>query len=76
MNRQSSALLRFAAACLLLISAAHADPNATHLSDRSEYVAPWAAVGPIIDGKAHDAAWNNAKWRALDQLLLGPRHES
>ena len=76
MHRQSSVLLGFAAGCLLTVSVAYTYPNAPHLSDRSEYVAPWAPVTPIIDGKAHDEAWKNAEWRALDQLLLGPDYTS
>ena len=44
----------------------------SHSADRSRYVAPLASVAPTIDGTADDSAWASAKWRALDQVWLGP----
>jgi len=76
MKMHAITLSSIAAACVLSITATHAGSSATHLSDRSEYIAPRAAVVPVVDGKADDAAWNNAEWRALDQLLLGPDYTS
>ena len=76
MNRQSKLLVGSAAASLLVAYAAHSDPNATHLSDRSEYVAPWAAVAPIIDGKADDEAWNHAHWKKIGYRWLGPEYSA
>jgi hypothetical protein len=59
--------------CLALVApalAAAAEP--AHVEGRSEYVAPHAADAPIVDGRADDAAWANAEWRAVDQRWLGP----
>ena len=53
--------------------AAAAEPS--HVEGRSEYVAPRAAVAPVVDGIADDEAWANAKWRAIDQRWLGPEME-
>ncbi|MEO1202478.1 MAG: sugar-binding protein [Pseudomonadota bacterium] len=44
----------------------------THVEGRSRYVAPYAAVAPVIDGIADDAAWQHAEWRSIDQVWLGP----
>jgi len=46
----------------------------THLANRSTYVAPQAAVAPVIDGNADDAAWELAEWRAIEQRWLGPEY--
>lgn len=35
------------------------------------YKAPFAKQAPTVDGQAADAAWAQASWRALDQLMLG-----
>lgn len=32
---------------------------------------PRAAVAPVVDGVADDAAWEEADWVAMDQLMLG-----
>ena len=52
----------------------HAEP--THAPGRSEYRAPRAAVAPVIDGIADDAAWEAAPWRDIDQRWLGPEYEA
>jgi len=64
---------RFAATALLLIApcAGAAD---RHVEGRSEHHAPRAAVAPVIDGIADDQAWQQAGWRAIDQLWLGPEY--
>ena len=30
-----------------------------------------ASIAPTIDGQLNDAAWENAQWRPIDQLILG-----
>ncbi len=45
-----------------------------HYEDRSEYVAPRAAVAPDIDGVADDAAWAAAEWRSIENRWLGPEY--
>jgi hypothetical protein len=47
---------------------------AGHVEGRSEYRAPRAAVAPIVDGIADDAAWRDAPWHAIDQRWLGPEY--
>ena len=44
----------------------------THAPGRSRYVAPHAAVVPVVDGSGDDGIWADAPWRALDQRWLGP----
>jgi hypothetical protein len=48
----------------------------THAEGRSEYRAPRAAVVPIIDGVADEAAWETAPWRELSHRWLGPEYSS
>lgn len=62
----------FAAASLSLALAAPA--AAQHVEGRSEYAAPHAAAGVVVDGIAGDAVWADAAWRALDQRWLGPEY--
>lgn len=76
MNRQWAIFLSIVAACLLFGSKAYTGPNTTHLSDRSEYVAPRAAVAPSIDGSAHDEAWRQAHWRKIEYRWLGPEYSA
>lgn len=42
-----------------------------HNTSTLAYQAPKALVAPVIDGNADDAAWANAPWQAIDQLILG-----
>lgn len=42
-----------------------------HDADRSYYKAPLAIVAPVIDGTGDDSAWDNAPWRAIDNIWLG-----
>lgn len=46
----------------------------THYTQRTEYRAPWAAVTPVIDGIADDAAWASADWHAMTARWLGPEY--
>jgi hypothetical protein len=46
----------------------------THLPDRNEYRAPHAAVAPVIDGVADDAAWADASWHEIGHRWLGPEY--
>ncbi len=62
------------AATVLAAVAARANAGDTHVEGRSEYHAPRAAVAPVIDGRADDAAWAAASWREIDQLWLGPEY--
>ncbi len=61
-----------AAASLALVLAAPV--AAQHYEGRSEYAAPHAAAGVVVDGIADDAVWAEASWRALDQRWLGPEY--
>ena len=36
-----------------------------------DYYAIHADTAPVIDGRAHDAAWEKAEWKLIDQLWLG-----
>ena len=65
-------------ACLAgaLLTAAPIVAAPTHSVDRSHYVAPKAGEAPLIDGRADDAAWAEAPWRAIDQVWLGPEHSA
>ena len=63
--------------CLIALAGsatAHGDP--THVEGRSRYVAPYADVAPVVDGRADDAAWDRADWRRIDQRWLGPEMEA
>src|SRR6056300_1510349 len=60
------------ASALALSCATPAYPANSHDADRSHYLAPRAIETPIIDGVADDQAWPQAKWRALDNIWLGP----
>lgn len=60
----------------LLSAGGAAAAEGTHLPDRSEYAAPYAAVAPTVDGIAEDAAWDRAEWHAIDQRWLGPEYSA
>jgi hypothetical protein len=60
---------------MLLLVAANAGAAGSHAEGRSEYRAPRAAVAPVIDGVADDAAWQDAAWRSIDQRWLGPEYD-
>ena len=49
---------------------------AEHVEGRSEYRAPRAAVAPVIDGVADEAAWEAAPWRELSHRWLGPAYSA
>ena len=63
-----------AAMAVPLLAAPWAAAVAGHAEGRSEYHAPRAAVAPVIDGMADDAAWQQAGWREIDQRWLGPEY--
>ena len=48
----------------------------THLADRSSYTAPRAAVTPLVDGVAADAAWDQARWQNIEHRWLGPEYSA
>jgi len=48
--------------------------DASHVENRSRYVAPRAQAAPVIDGVADDTAWRRAPWRALQYRWLGPEY--
>ncbi|MDJ0708879.1 MAG: sugar-binding protein [Woeseiaceae bacterium] len=48
--------------------------HATHLEDRSTYIAPLAAQGIVVDGVADDVAWAKAEWREIKYRWLGPEY--
>jgi len=74
--RRSLHRLLVAAAALPLVVAPWTAAVAGHADGRSEYRAPRAAVAPIIDGIADDAAWAHARWREIDQRWLGPEYDA
>jgi hypothetical protein len=39
-------------------------------------MAPMARVAPVVDGVADEALWDDATWRVIDQVWLGPRHSA
>jgi len=50
--------------------------EATHLPERSRTIAPRAEAAMQIDGRADEAVWDRAQWRALDHRWLGPEHSA
>lgn len=61
---------------LLVALAPWASVEAAHVEGRTEYRAPHAAVTPVVDGVAGDAAWDAAPWYEIDQLWLGPEYSA
>ena len=75
-------VFRLRAVCSLVLAAmpqiaaaGMASAGETHVEGRTEYRAPRAAVAPVVDGLATDAAWQAAAWQEIDQLWLGPEYE-
>ncbi|MGB5353202.1 MAG: CBM9 family sugar-binding protein [Woeseia sp.] len=62
------------AVALFCGSASALAAESAHLPNRTQYLAPEAAVAPVIDGVADDAAWNQAKWQELRHRWLGPEY--
>ena len=67
--------MKYALAAMLFLAAPWAGASDGHAPGRSEYRAPRAAVAPVVDGIATDAAWDAARWRAIDQRWLGPEYD-
>ena len=67
--------MRGALTAMLLLVAPCAGAADGHVEGRSEYRALRAAVAPVIDGLADDAAWQQANWRGIDQRWLGPEYD-
>lgn len=65
-------LLPLIISCLLVTARGQA--SATHDADRSLYRAPHASEAPIVDGHAHDPAWETAPWRTVEHRWLGPEY--
>ena len=63
-----------AAVILAGLIAAPAMADSSHAEDRSHYLAQHTAAPITIDGIADDEAWQQAEWRAIDQLWLGPEY--
>lgn len=72
MNQIAGRGIGLVASALALFCAAPATAADSHDADRSHYLAPRAIETPIIDGVADDPAWPQAKWRAIDNIWLGP----
>ena len=72
MSQVAARVLGLAVSALSLLGAAPAYTANSHDADRSHYLAPRAIETPIIDGVADDPAWPQAKWRAIDNIWLGP----
>lgn len=66
---------KFLTLLLIVPVFALAADDATHLPDRSEYLAPHSAAAPVVDGIADDAAWANARWQSIDHRWLGPDYD-
>lgn len=71
-----SVFSRFIGACTLALGTlpvvAVATNDTAHVESRSRYMAPFAAAGVQVDGSPQDAAWDDAKWRAINYKWLGP----
>lgn len=50
--------------------------STSHLPDRSEYRAPYAAVAPVVDGVADEPVWEKARWQDLNHRWLGPEYSA
>lgn len=59
----------------LIVSPLHA-ADASHVENRSRYLAPRAETAPAIDGVADDAAWELAGWQELKYRWLGPEYSA
>ncbi|MGI9219922.1 MAG: sugar-binding protein [Woeseiaceae bacterium] len=57
----------------VLVIACWLDTAVAEVPGRSEYIAQQAVVAPTIDGIAAEGVWERAKWRAIDQVWLGPK---
>jgi len=68
--------MNYVLALMLFLAAPLAVAADGHAAGRSEYRAPRAAVAPVIDGVADDAAWDSAHWREIDQRWLGPEYDA
>lgn len=68
--------MKYALGALLLLSAAQSGAGDGHADGRREYHAPRAAIAPVVDGIADDAAWLDARWREIDQRWLGPQYRA
>ena len=67
------ALTAFVASGWLLTDQAIAG-EATHLPERSEYMSPFAAAAPVVDGVAGDTIWQQAEWKSINHRWLGPEY--
>ena len=65
---------RVAGAAVLMLTAAWAGAADRQVMGRTEYRAPRAAIAPVVDGVAGDAAWSAAPWHEIDQRWLGPEY--
>lgn len=60
----------------LLLAATSACASTTHLPDRTEYRAPYAADKPVVDGVADETVWSGASWQSLEHKWLGPDYSA
>jgi hypothetical protein len=67
--------IRIAALCGLLLVYSSSS-GASHLDDRSLYLAPKAPLAPTVDGAANEDIWLNAPWRDIDHRWLGPEYSA
>lgn len=50
--------------------------ESAHAEGRTQYRAPRAAVAPVIDGVADEAAWQSAAWQEISHRWLGPEYSA
>lgn len=74
-SRTNRFLSLVAAAVLATYWPSTGQSEPAHAPGRSEYRAPQAIAAPLVDGRADDAAWAAAPWRAIDQRWLGPEFD-
>ena len=65
-----------AGACLLGTGSPTLAADSTHSVDRNRYLAPHAAIAPVIDGIADELVWEQAEWYPIADRWLGPEYTS
>ena len=75
-SHRFSTPIAFAAFGFLLLCTTLGQAAETHLPDRSHYSAPHAAIAPVVDGDASDAAWDEARWQTIGYRWLGPEYSA
>jgi hypothetical protein len=73
MDKKSGFARKLIAVLLTTVTAA-ACADSAHYDGRTEYLAPYAAEPPTIDGVADEAIWQQARWQDLTHRWLGPEY--